>query len=646
MCSGRRRRWLQGAMLSLGGAVVLAQYIALRFAEAWLFWIAGGVMGIVVGLLTGWLLLRGIERGLLMDALPGAVMELDSAGRITRFNQAAASVLGNPVLGEFLPERFDGDGPGLLRQLLEQARNLPPGPKGELETKVSDRRFRLALGAADGQCFVNLTDITEFRAMSDRVQASEERFRSLFSEHPDAVYSLGLDGRFMEANRRTEELTGYPLSELLGEHWSAVVVTEDRAFIESQFSAVLQGEPRSYQCRAYHRSGRKISVQVTNVPMLVSGQVAGVFGIAQDMTERLRLEEKRRLLRASVAQIQDVIIITEMQPLDEPGPRMVFVNEAVKQVAGYSPEELLGRTPRVFQGSETDAATRRRIREALEVRRPVKEVLLNYRKDGTVYWNELEIVPIASPESGGRAYFAAVMRDVSDRKRYELELQRSREELRRLNSGLEHVREEERRRIARDLHDDLGQMLTAMKLDLGMVVDDLPMLPDQHRERLQEMVDFVDEIIEQVREIAANLRPGILDDLGFEAAAEWFLGRCEKRYDLDISWDADADPPGRITGEVATALFRILQESMTNVSRHARASRVDVLYEDLGDVVRLQVQDNGIGFGLRRQSSSGLGLPGMRERVAMLGGEFAVTSSEEEGTCLRVTLPLNGEVHD
>lgn len=576
-----------------------------------------------------------------LDALPGAMLQIDGLGRIRDRNRAAVRIVSRLAIDESLIEWMDSQGAARLMAILADGEQ-PPWGWPEFEAIISERRFRLTVGPRlpDGARLVHLTDITEFRRLSRQLKESEQRYRSLFREHPDAAYSLSTDGHFREVNRRTTELTGYDYEQLLGQHWEAVVVEEDREATRDHLQGVLKGHPCCYRCRVQDQSGVVRVAQVTNVPMIVGGEVVGVFGIAQDITEHSRMAEQRRLLQASMTQIHDVILITETRPLDEPGPRIVFVNEAVERLTGYRPDELIGHSPRIFQGPATDAAALRRIREALETRRPSKEVLINYRKDGTAFWNELEIVPIAATSMTGCEYFAAVQRDISTRMRRESQLQQSQQALRRLYKAQESVREEERRRIARDLHDDLGQMLIAMKLDLGRVIQELPALPAPHTERLHEQMDFVDEVIEKVRETAANLRPAVLDDLGFEAAAEWFLDQCAHRYQLDIHWQLGAGVTGSAVGETATVLFRILQECLTNIHRHARASQVTVQYDEYDSQSRLEVRDDGIGFHPASMREQGFGLAGMRERVSMLGGALEVESSPGKGACVITTLPL------
>jgi len=591
----------------------------------------------------------GPQSAIEMGALPGAVLRIAPDGRIIDLNKTAERLSAGFQRNTLLVDYLDEAGGAELMWRLSDTGTILPEDACEFEATVRERLYRFTLARSarpDDSRYVQLADITDYRNLSERIAVNEQRYRSLFSRNPDAVCSLDLQGRLVETNHCTEELTGYPEQQLCDYHWDNLVDERDRKAAKESFEAALEGNPCSYRCRVRSLKGRTALLQVTYIPILIDGRVTGVFGVARDKTERYRLEEKRRLLQACMAQIHDVIIITEMDPLDPPGPRIVYVNEGVERMTGYRPDEVLGSTPRMFQGPDTDRVALRRIRKALERREPIKEVLVNYCKDGVPFWNEVEIVPIPAPGMGSRSYFAAVQRDISQTKRREAELRHSQEELRQLSRAQEGVLEQERRRIARDLHDELGQTLTALKLNLNLAVERMDELTDAHRQHLEITIESVDDAVEKVREISANLRPPMLDDLGFEAAAEWLLAKWAGRDGLDVKWHSEPAEDGVVKGEVATALYRILQECMTNVSRHSEASVVTVHYRETETAASLEVRDDGAGFDPAVAGHYGSGLVGIRERVVMLGGDLTVESASGKGVRIWVELPLENNLND
>jgi PAS domain S-box-containing protein len=582
-----------------------------------------------------------------IESLHGAILRVDPEGRICELNEATRNLDDRLTQGASLIEWLGPEHRAELVFCLTYQGRLPD-TASEFEAAIGGRRYRLSVAGKAGEDssrYVQVTDITEHRALSERIAVNEQRFRSLFTHNPDAVCCLDLEGQIIESNQCTEYLTGYTQAQLCNYQWSSLIDESDLESAKVSFEAAVRGNPCSYRCKVRNRNGRTSIVQVSYAPVVVHEQVVGVFGVIRDKTESYRLERSRRLLHACMARVHDVVLITETDQLDHPGPRIVYVNDGVERMIGYRPQEVLGKTPRIFQGPDTDRGALRRIRRALEADRPVKETLVNYRKNGEPFWNELEIVPI--PMGPGRkSYFASVQRDITQSKEREAELQSSREELRRLSRAQEGMLEQERRRIARDLHDELGQTLTALKLKLGIAVEDMHELLPGNIRRLEEAIESVDGAVEKVREISSNLRPAMLDDLGFEAAAEWFLNKCAGRDGLDISWSSEPPGSSRVKGDVATALSRILQECMTNVSRHSNASAVTINYQETDDKAALEVRDNGSGFDPGRIRKSGLGLVGIRERIAMLRGALTVESAAGKGAHIRVELPLEAANND
>ena len=219
-------------------------------------------------------------------------------------------------------------------------------------------------------------------------------------------------------------------------------------------------------------------------------------------------------------------------------------------------------------------------------------------------------------------------------------LQRSLEQLRALTGRLETVREEERKRVAREIHDELGQALTAIKIELSALLFEWPAEQKPSR-RAESMTKLVDQTIQSVRKISTELRPGILDALGLVAAVEWAADEFETRTGTRCHVDLPKDAL-QIDQERATAIFRILQETLTNVARHADATQVDIrLAREDGSLI-LDVHDNGVGIGEEQLSASGsLGILGMRERALLLGGEFLMCGAPNQGARVRVRIPLS-----
>ena len=262
--------------------------------------------------------------------------------------------------------------------------------------------------------------------------------------------------------------------------------------------------------------------------------------------------------------------------------------------------------------------------------------IVGVRSDGTEFPIESTISQVVID---GKRQLTAVLRDVTERRRAENELREMNHQLRGLSAALEDIREQERARIARELHDDLGQQLTGLKLELswlGNRIKDGRMPPN---ERIEEMRQQLDAAIASVRRISTELRPIILDDLGFEEAVNWLIKEFIKRTGIHVVASLEAGEYVKNT-DLATAMFRIVQESLTNIARYAQANRVDVLLTMSERVLILTITDDGIGMD-GELNVGGFGLVSMRERARALGGHFSIVSGNPNGVTIRVEFPLN-----
>ncbi|HXG97682.1 MAG TPA: ATP-binding protein [Gemmatimonadales bacterium] len=319
---------------------------------------------------------------------------------------------------------------------------------------------------------------------------------------------------------------------------------------------------------------------------------------------------------------------------------MTKVNPAMAQQFRATPETLIGMTPADF--FRHDLAAGRRGWRALFDDGHTHSITNERRIDGSTMWVEGDYMCFY--DSGGRitGHFG-IQRDVTDRTRAAEELEQSREELRALAARLQAIREEERTRIAREIHDELGQALTALKLDLAWLGKQSPKSTSTSGEF--RAVDLsitrrIDETMQIVRRIASELRPSVLDQLGLEAAIEYLVQDATRRTGIAVKLDVGEEFP-RLPDQIASHAFRIIQEALTNVTRHAKATRVDVSVRRAGKAIILGVADNGVGFA--PDSLSGLrslGLVGMRERALACGGMLLVQGKPGEGTSIVVTIPL------
>lgn len=342
--------------------------------------------------------------------------------------------------------------------------------------------------------------------------------------------------------------------------------------------------------------------------------------------------ESARRYRLLVEHASEIIFET-----DASGNFVFFNTEAAFKILQYSKEELLGRhylsLVRPDWRQEVGNFYREQLREKAEVTYFEFPVLA---KDGAEVWlgQSLRLVHKDDELVAQQAF----CRDITDNRRRQHELERSQEQLRELSSRLEAAREAERTNIAREIHDELGALLTLMKLDLRWCAKSLGV--EVGREKLTPIIRLVDSAIEAVQRISTQLRPSVLDQLGLVAAVEWQAKEFEERLGIPCKLGINVRAL-RVEQERATAIFRIFQETLTNVARHAHASKVDIRMETTGDTVTLEVRDDGRGITDEQILSAGsIGLLGMYERARHFGGHFSISGAPDRGTIARVCIPL------
>ncbi|RDK06377.1 PAS domain-containing sensor histidine kinase [Cupriavidus lacunae] len=387
---------------------------------------------------------------------------------------------------------------------------------------------------------------------------------------------------------------------------------------------------------------------------LVLGPMVPVLGAGSGLLLGLYLIRMRRLRQTAADNLQRVaesearlagIIRSSMEAIItvDSEQRVLLFNPMAESLFAWTAAEAIGRKlgdfiPQRFRAVHEEHVRRFGITGVSERQMGTQRTLRALRRDGSEFPIEASISQTS--DRGGKLY-TVMLRDTTERVRAEEALHRSREELEQLSDGILTAREEEKRRIARELHDDLGQRLSALKMDLAMLEADVAEGRNAAglSKEIAAMHSVIDDTVASVRRIATDLRPALLDELGMVPAIEWLANDFSNRYGLAVSVVAEDD---EVPEKVAVAAFRIVQEALSNVIRHADASRATVSIGSEGPMLRLEIHDDGTGW-KERPAGDGqrksLGLLGIRERARLLGGDVLVQSAPGEGFRLIVRFP-------
>jgi PAS domain S-box-containing protein len=332
--------------------------------------------------------------------------------------------------------------------------------------------------------------------------------------------------------------------------------------------------------------------------------------------------------------------IPDMAWLKDRESRYLAVNPAYLQALGLSENEVLGRSPVDIWPADIADVYLRTDHSVLKSGRRRRYEESRVGPDGVLRWFETIKSPIRD-ERGRIVGTVGISRDISERKAVADEISTSRAQLRELSHYLQTVREEERARISRELHDELGQTLTAMKLELSLLLERLPSARPPLKARVQRLIELVNGSVADLRRIASDLRPLMLDELGLVAAIRWLTDTVAARGYMAIELTFDREDVA-YDGDVSTAAFRIVQEALTNVTRHSGASRVLVAFRHENGALSIEIVDNGAGIAPALAAPSGghHGLLGMRERAYMLGGSLVIDNCPNGGARVLAALPL------
>jgi len=493
--------------------------------------------------------------------------------------------------------------------------------------------YDLADRAAIEDLSIAFVEALERKRAEHALRESEAGLSAIMQRSPDGIYLGDIETkRILETNKAFQQLLGYFPEELAGMHIYDIVAADPKDIDDGfQKALSLKGEvPFDHERKYRRKDGSLVQVWVRGTTLTYQGREV-MCTFVRDLTDRKRAEqalrESEERYRAVVEQSADGIYL-----VDPESKCLLLSNTAFQNMIGYGPEETRQLSLYDFIAADREDIERR-FQKVLIGKTPLAFERKFRKRDGSLLdvWVSGNVVLF-----GGREVVCGIARDITERKQMEETLRESSDHLRSLATRLAEVEEAERRHLARELHDRLGQNLTAVNINLSMVRSQLcgKSSPDVDA-RLEDCMKLVEETMDCTRDVMAELRPPVMDDYGLLASLQWYGKRFSDNTGVTVVVEGNELTP-RLPLSMEISLFRVAQEAMTNVAKHAHATQVTVRLEDAEEVARLTIADNGDGFDpthlSRPTEERGWGLMCMKERMEGVGGRCYIESYPGQGT--------------
>lgn len=477
-------------------------------------------------------------------------------------------------------------------------------------------------------------DITDRKRAEEQIRKEKDLSDSLINSLPGVFYLFDEHGRFIRWNNNLEKVSGYSAEEIQKMHPTDFFDVADHPLIRTKISENFGEGTTEVEANIINREGKKIPYYFTGLRINFENRTC-LIGMGININERKQAEQERLMLASILENTSDFVLVVTMDK------KVVFANKAVLRILEKKQLKDLNEIAfnKHIPGWVSELIIEQGIPEAIKSG--------TWRGEIAFLNNEGHEMPLSQviichrDHDGSPQYLSAIGRDITEMKSHSEELQHINMQLRNLTAHLQNIREEERATMAREIHDELGQQLTGLKMDVSWISKKLQYEDEKIRRKLRDLLQLADSTISTVRRLASDLRPSILDDFGLVEALAWQASEFERRTGLRCRFAASIPYPVN-DKKISISLFRIFQECLTNVARHAQARNVWSTIKMHSEVIELTITDDGKGFDAGSiKSTQTLGLMGMKERVHMVNGTFHLFSTPGKGTIIRVTVPYN-----
>ena len=481
---------------------------------------------------------------------------------------------------------------------------------------------------------VFIRDISDRRRAEIEMDNVRSMSDTLMDSLPGIFYFFDEEGQFIRWNKQFENVTGYTAGEISQMHPVQFFADDEKEYITERIKGLFENGVNDAEADLLHKNGSRIPHYFKARLIKHQGKNC-LLGTGIDMTEKRKAEADLKLSEQKYRLLFFANPLA-MWMLSLPDYKTIEANESTLRQYGYTRDEFLAldvlklrpaedvekfkqQTDRTFRGIHY-AGTWRHI-----------------RKDGNIIY-----VNIVTHDTWyeGRPVRLVLGNEVTEQYLAEEKLKESYSSIKRLSEHLNSIREQERLHIAREIHDELGQLLTVLKMDVSWLNKKLQPEDGPVKDKLADLSGLLDTTVRTVRRISSELRPSLIDDLGLVAAMEWHIEEFRKRSGIECT-ASFPETELNLSDSVKIGLYRILQESLTNVARHAHAKKAHVLLQKTRNQLILSVEDDGIGFDESKRKKKTLGLIGARERAEGIGGTYSISGKPGQGTRVQVVIPLS-----
>ena len=485
-------------------------------------------------------------------------------------------------------------------------------------------------------------EYTKYKQLEKTLLNSENRYRELVDLLPQTIFEIDLKGTILFTNRQGLEVFQYTEEDIeKGLNINQLVAPEDILKMHINIQKILNGEKiYDNEYRAVKKDGSTFTVAVFSSLISYDNKPIGLRGIVIDISEKKASTEIIYRLNMGVEQSIDGIAVSDLKYI------LTYVNQAFAEMHGYTPPELIGKKIMIINNNEQSKELKKRIHQ-IKTKGSWKGEINHIKKNGSIFPTYMSVT-LLKDHNKKPIGIMTICKDITEQVRTREEIAQYNQELHILSSKLIKAYDMERKRISRELHDEMGQLFTAALINLSAIQE---MITSKYcpeiKEKIKETISLINKTSEQIHELSIELRPSMLDDLGLVPTLNWYLKKWSERLNINTKFEAD-EIEKRFSPDIEISIYRIIQEALNNIAKYAKALNVTIRLKQQNSKIKILIKDDGKGFNMEElhvgnMNQHGIGLLGIRERIRLLNGSFNIQSIPKKGTKLYITIPWEYE---